>query len=377
MKKLILLNRVAFIMLALGGIIFLDGCKKVDSKNEPITISQDAKQKAQEMINNNPQLQNVTYNLNKKGTTFFADKYGNKIEPSNHNNYTYQCDDIEYAPTSILESVVREWSCSLGYRFKVKWKISASLPILSNNPIYQIPTKGKFKIKSTDGSTIYSENAITAVDITILGDDPSTGNINRFYSLEYYTQWIPFSYFTLDTAPLEHQIFAQTDCIFAPQIFNSNTSPALGSVLDPCNRIDQIAITNAEVFGGVYSVNGTLFGYYQNVLPCTPPSGSTMPDRHEVKIRCVEPLYYEATFRNISPQFGTWPGTPLTEYGYLNPFNILTQTGTIGTGDVYYIRDLDITVSGIIRHGAYKVIYRNVKTGNCFGPWSQEYDATF
>src|SRR5690606_5092690 len=73
-----------------------------------------------------------------------------------------------------------------------------------------------------------------------------------------------------------------------PQIFNSNTSPALGSVLDPCNRIDQIAITNAEVFGGVYSVNGTLLGYYQNVLPCTPPSGSTMPDRHRVEIQCIE-----------------------------------------------------------------------------------------
>ncbi len=210
MKKLSLEN-LCFIILTLGGIIFLDGCKKVDSKNEPITISQDAKQKAQEMINNNPQLQNVTYNLNEKGTTLYLDKYGNKIEPSNQNNYTYQCDDIDFVPTSILESVVREWSCSLGYRFKVKWKISASLPILDPNPIYGFPTKGKFKIKNTSNATIYSENIITPVNITTLGDDPSTGNINRFYSLEYYTQWIPFSYFTMETAPLEHQIFAQTD----------------------------------------------------------------------------------------------------------------------------------------------------------------------
>lgn len=377
------IKRLLGVVLTCVAVFMINGCKKMDSEKVLSTLSQETRKKAQEMVDNNPQLQNVTYNLNIEGAGHYADANGNRIDPKTDNSFTYHCPDVNNGETfdfdiaPVLETITREWSCSQGYRFKMKWKISVPLNISAVNPNTSQLTRGRFRMRNTSGTLIYEQNNIPATSIISLGDDPTTFNINKVWYVEYSTNWIAFSYFTMNTAPLEHYVWAQTDCADVPQRVNSATSPALISVLNACDRIEQIGITNAEISGGTYITNGTLLGYYALVNPCTPPSGSTMPDRHEVQLRCVEPLYYETAFRKITPQWGIWPGTPVTLNGYLDPFNGTIQANTIGLIDAYYIRDYDITVAGTIRHGAYKVRYRNVKTGNCNGPWSQEYDAYF
>lgn len=332
------------------------------------------RKKAQQMVDANPQLKNVKYNLNIKGASYYADKEGNKIDPATINSYVYQCEEIDYAPTSTLETVTREWSCSQGYRFKVKWKISASLPILATNPFTGAATWRRLRIKNTSGSTLFYQSSVTPVTVTILGDDPNTGNINRLYALEYYTDWVPFSVFTMETAALEHQIFAQTDCIYVPQILNLAYSPPLESVLNPCNRIEEIGINPRELNGsGGYITNGTLLGYYQLVNPCPPPTGSTMPDRHEVQIKYVGTGSMDV-WHAVTPQNSYNNGYLLLD-GYVT--NPVTIPGTISVYDVYRIPNRDLYQSSI--HGNYLVRYRNVKSGSptCYGPWSQEFATIF
>ena len=196
--------------------------------------------------------------LNIKGNSKFADKEGNILLPGSINSYTYQCDDMDYPPYTELLSMTREYDCTAGYRFTVKWKISAPLPMYSVNPNTSALSRGRFRIRNTSGTSIYYESTITPVSFTDLGDDPATSNTNRMYSIEYTTQWIPFSNFTLDTNPLEHSFWAQTDCEDYPQITDFVTSPALQTVLNPCNRIEPILISDAEYVSGFRVTNGML-----------------------------------------------------------------------------------------------------------------------
>lgn len=379
MKKHFNLTGNTCIIAVLAILLGFSSCNKIDSQNEISLLNDDARKKAQQMVDANPQLKNVQYNLNIKGTSYYADKEGNKIDPATINSYVYQCEEIDYAPTSTLETVTREWSCSQGYRFKVKWKISASLPILATNPFTGAATRGRLRIKNTSGSTLFYQSSVTPVTVTILGDDPNTGNINRLYALEYYTDWVPFSVFTMETAALEHQIFAQTDCIYVPQILNLAYSPPLESVLNPCNRIEEIGINPRELNGsGGYITNGTLLGYYQLVNPCPPPTGSTMPDRHRVEIKCMEAGAPQGWFP-IHPDANGNPND-LLDGGYVA--NPVTVPNTISIYDVYRIRNYDLRLGGAngpIYHGSYKVRYKNVKTGtgSCEGPWSQEFSVIF
>lgn len=374
MKKHFNLTGNTCIIAVLAILLGFSSCNKIDTPNAHILSNDEMQKKAQQMVDANPQLKNVKYNLNIKGTSYYADKEGNKIDPATINSYVYQCEEIDYAPTSTLETVTREWSCSQGYRFKVKWKISASLPILATNPFTGAATRGRLRIKNTSGSTLFYQSSVTPVTVTILGDDPNTGNINRLYALEYYTDWVPFSVFTMETAALEHQIFAQTDCIYVPQILNLAYSPPLESVLNPCNRIEEIGINPRELNGsGGYITNGTLLGYYQLVNPCPPPTGSTMPDRHEVQIKYVGTGSTDV-WRAISPQNSYNTGNLLLD-GYVT--NPVTIPGTISVYDVYRIPNRDLYQGSI--HGNYLVRYRNVKSGSptCYGPWSQEFAIIF
>lgn len=350
----------------------------MDSEKQLAPINEDIRKKAQRMVDENPQLQNVTYNLNIKGSGFYADVNGNKIEPGS-NSYTYQCadaGDIDYYISPVLETLTRERSCSQGFRFKAKWRISVPLPLLATNPNTGALSRGRLRIKNTSGAILFQQASITPVTITDLGDDPATFNTNRLYNVEYTSSWVPFSLFTMDTAPLEHTVWAQTDCEDLPQMTLTVTSPALVSVLDPCNRIEEIGIANATYSGAVYYDNGAFLGYYQLINPCSPPSGATMPDRHEVQIKYdLDPLQ---EWRKINPQ-----NSNSSLPGYVTFPVPANEPYTISTSDVYWIRsDLDLYQSGGVGvHGNYKVRYRNVKitspTTSCKGPWSVEYSAAF
>ena len=358
----------------LSFLILFNGCKKMDSEKQLAPINEDIRKKAQRMVDENPQLQNVTYNLNIKGSGFYADVNGNKIEPGS-NSYTYQCadaGDIDYYISPVLETLTRERSCSQGFRFKAKWRISVPLPLLATNPNTGALSRGRLRIKNTSGAILFQQASITPVTITDLGDDPATFNTNRLYNVEYTSSWVPFSYFTMDTAPLEHTVWAQTDCEDLPQMTLTVTSPALVSVLDPCNRIEEIGIANATYSGAVYYDNGAFLGYYQLINPCSPPSGATMPDRHEVQIKYVGTGSTDI-WRDISPQNNYNNGDLLTD-GYVS--YPVTVSGTISVHDVYRIPKRDLFNE---THGNYLVRYCNVKTGspNCFGPWSQEFATNF
>lgn len=374
-------KKTCFFSLLIFSILFISSCKKLGADEESKNFDAKAyvENKVKQALTQNPNIANVVIPLNIKGNSKFADKEGNILLPGSINSYTYQCEDMDYPPYTELLSMIREYDCSAGYRFTVKWKISAPLPMYSVNPNTSALSRGRFRIRNTLGAQIYYEPTITPVTFTDLGDDPTTINTNRLYTIEYTTQWIPLSNFTLDTNPLEHSFWAQTDCEDYPQITSFVTSPALETVLNPCNRIEPILISDAEFVSGVRVTNGMLAGYYNLIGGCSPPTGSTMPQRHEIKIKCVESGYSDS-WRNITPVQGTLPGPNILTDGRLNPFNSATQAGTIGTGDSYFIpeRDLfyNIPTSTYI-HGDYKVKYRNITTGTCNGPWSNEYLATF
>lgn len=380
MKHLNLKKIHCFSLLMLS-ILFFSSCKKLgaDEEKQPFDAKTYAQNEIKKALAQNPNLANVIIPLNIKSDSKFADKRDNILQLGSINSYIYQCDDIDYPPYTELISISREYDCTSGFRFTVKWKISASFPLYAVNPNTSSISKGRFRIRNTSVTSLYYEPTITPVTFTDLGDDPATSNTNRLYSIEYTTQWIPFSYFTLDTAPLEHSFFAQTDCEDYPQITSFTTSTALVAVLDPCYRIEPIQISDAEFVSGVRVTNGLLQGYYNLIGGCSPPTGSTMPQRHEIQIKCVESGYSDS-WRNITPVQGTLPGPNILTDGRLNPFNSATQAGTIGTGDSYFIpeRDLyyNIPTSTYI-HGDYKVKYRNITTGTCNGPWSNEYLTTF
>lgn len=372
------------VMLLCFTVVIMNGCKKMDEQSA--ASLEDSKAKAMAdlkiLLKNNPDFKKVVIPLNIKAETFYVDADGNKINPNETNSYTYQCGSYDYVPAGILVSLTREYQCGSGYRFSAIWNVSA--PLLLFTSYNGLDSKGRIRIRNLAGTTVYYQPTITPVSIIDLGDDPETENINKLYRFEYTTEWIPFSVFTSDIKPIEHTFFASTDCSFLPQVFGTANSPALQSVLNPCNRIDPVAIGRPEMNGSTYNTYGDLNGY-GNILftgGCPPPTGSTMPDRQQVQLRCVEPGYVEA-FRDISPQQGAWPGSILTSGTLPTSFSSATQSGTIGLYDTYYIPDGDIkpiilgVPSSVPVHGNYKVRYRNKMNGGCLGPWSAEIAAVF
>ena len=139
-----------------------------------------------------------------------------------------------------------------------------------------------------------------------------------------------------------------------------------------CNRIDPVAVGNAQAG----SNNGSLLGFGNFTFngSCPTPPGGTYPDRQDVQLKYTA----GGVWHNITPTLGTLPGN-LYQSGFLNPFTVATQAGTIGLYDIYYIpnRDLWITTPGVVQHGNYLVRYRNKMYSGCVGPWSAEIPGSF
>lgn len=373
MKK-IFLKLPVFLLTYLTIAIVLNSCKKLDQSTAKTfdDYKSSAMAKLKEQVEKNPDLLKVIYPINIKGKGYFADFNENKILFSN--SYTYQCvdpADMDYPFEPSLISIGREYSCTNGYRLTATWNISAPLPFFATSPINGQLSRGRIRIKNTSGTTTYSDLNITAVAITLIGDDPTTGNVNGLWGITYTTGWIPASNFTPGTSVIEHSVVAYTDCADAVSYVTGYINSGYVDVTIACNRIDPVAVNAANG-----SSNGDLNGF-GNILftgSCPNPPGGTYPDRQEVQIKCVASGVTD-TWHNIQPFSGSgWPSP-----GYLNTsYNSSSyQNGTIGLYDTYYIPNDDLKVLGTITHGAYLVRYRNKMSTGCVGPWSPEISTTF
>lgn len=368
-------------------LFIIDSCKKIEqdqpsledvANNDDIVKKDLANMKAR--LQANPELLRVKIPINKVAETFYSDGEGNRLAENITNRYDYQCvdpSDMDNPPKMTLSGLEREYNCTNGYRFKALWFVSVPLPIYNVSPITLQVSRGRIRIKNTSSTIIYSDLNITSITITDQGDDPTTGNANRLYAVEYTTSWIPFSNFSPATGTIEHSLIVYTDCEDAVALTSAYISGGLSDATNPCQRIDPVFPTNAETSGGTYITNGSLMDF-RNALfisVCPYPPGPTYPDRQQVQLKCVVSGVTD-TWRDISPVQGTWPGNKLLD-GHLATFNITTQAGTLGAYDFYYVPERDITVGGVVQHGAYKVRFRNRMNSGCTGEWSPEVSATF
>lgn len=375
MKKIALLSATILLL-------FFFGCKKVDNNLQKGRVTQqfqdNALAKLRLAVANNPSLKRITVPVNEKVEGYFADsslkRITSKSIKGSPNSRVYQCADpvdMDYPPSSTLKSYTYEYDCNLGYKFTFNWEVSISVNLLTVQGSYV--AKGRVRVIG-NGVSVYSDLNLTSITLTNLGDDPGTLNQNVIYEVEYETDWINAGYFGDIYAPesLQTSFVAPTDCIDIPNYVTGYKTVAFDGTKS-CTRIDPLAIIPAEKdLQGNYIDHGIIMGFgnivYLDGCP-TPPNYS---DRYEVEIKYDMPGHY---FLPIKPELGTWPGDVLTN-GYLNPFNSLTDNGTIGLYDVYYIPKRDMAIdlnSGDVIHGSYLIHYRNFMYDGCKGPWSEDF----
>jgi hypothetical protein len=380
----------------------LNSCKKTNEPGEQqfTPDAQNDLEKMRQQVKDHPEMAAIIFPINQKVPMHFEDENGRVVNSSSPvqgqgNNFTYQCvspEEMDHPTSATLISTSRFYDCSVGYRFVLTWRISTSVNLTSSNAGGTMFTRGRIRIKDIFGATLYSNTNITPATITLIGDDGSTGNANHIYQVSYTTAWLPFSYFTPNTTVFEHSILAYTDCIYetedengdptniALSIVSAYASSGLGlDASTPCNRVDPVAVNNAQTGTN----NGLVTGFRSLINPC-PTLPAVYPDRQQIQIRCIVSGSEDDVWRDISPTSSS-STAPIGTVGNLYPYNSSTQAGTIDPFDFYYFSSIDVrpTHLGLIStsdvHGSYKIRYRNrmmpLSTG-CAGDWSAEITRT-
>ena len=347
-----------------SGLLFFNSCSKTESeKPDYVKINSDLIELLKQKVKNEPP--NPVEILNLKGKGYYGDINGDKIIiKSNGSAITNGTSCPDPGSSEIeqeLVSIEREYTCGVGYRFLVTYKIiSEFYPVVGTSPNF---SGGRVRLKNASNVTIHTTplaKLILPITGTVVGVNAFGNDLNEF-KLTYRTDIVSESIYNSATS-IQPNLFAYTDCPNYPTIvlpYTSVQSTVGGQhTTQPCLRIDKAYFVNSSGVGasvaGFDATPGTCF-----------PFGYVLPDKHEIQI------YVNNQWQQIN----------LWKYdASLPPPNkkFLTADGKITPWDIWYI-DMNnyLGIPSTISNGTYQVRYRNKQISGNGSPCSSQQNETW
>lgn len=324
------------------------GCKKTanNESKEQDNLAEIYRQK----LRNEPSTSTITVNLPGKG--YYGDINGNRIAVTQgiaSRPDGSSCPDPGNSEfEQELVSITKEFTCNVGYRFVVQYKITSEFyPLLTNSSGQQ--SKGRIRLLNSSGVQVYitptsSINPILSIQNNgVVGQNSNGDDMNEFL-VTYRSEIISEATYNL-AASVQSNLTCYTDCLnYATLIIG----------FSPQQQVE---------------------GYTQNTMPClrvdkvfwSPRNGSTPPSLagcNPVGSLCfpygyVYPAKQEVQYKNNQNQ---WIPFHLTHF--------INQTGTqmslIDYWDVWYIDVTSCQTAGLTT-GNVQVRYRNNHNVNANG----------
>ncbi|MBS1758833.1 MAG: hypothetical protein JST23_01820 [Bacteroidetes bacterium] len=335
------------IVIAIGLITFY-GCKKTSTteSKQQSELAEFYKQK----LKNEPA--SATFIVNLPGKGYYGDINGNRItvSPGQIDRTTSTCPNPgESEFSQVLVSITREFTCNVGYRFVVQYKITSEFaPQLTNGG--SLFSRGRIKLVNSSGGQVYITPTSTVNPVLTIQDNGvvgtnSNGDPMNEYLITYRSEIISEATYNLSSA-VQSNLTCYTDCpnYATLNIGFSSQQQVIGSQQNtlPCTRIDKVYWnprngTTPPSLAGCNAVPSQCF-----------PFGYVFPNKQEIE------------FKNGSNQWKKF---------YLH-INGLGQPGTdqYGVGinywDVWYIDvSLSQSINGLVP-GNVQVRFRNNHMGS-------------
>ncbi|MBK6937857.1 MAG: hypothetical protein IPH18_13940 [Chitinophagaceae bacterium] len=256
-----------------------------------------------------------------------------------------------------LQYVRWYYTCGTGHDLTATWRISVPYSLLLQDPNGDDYSFGRIRIRN-GGTTLVTSSLLGQNNLLIVnnGTDPNCSS-NTLYTVTYTWHDVSDSYFPDNYIQCSLTIYnncSVTGNINAVGYTDGCPGPSsMGDVFThPCDRVDQAFVNpnngpnNCATIAGAYVV-------------CTPPSGFTGTDEHQVEYRPVtntssdlwenqENDPYNQNYSEV--QLGKIPGTgdPGTSSRTLNSYT-----------DVLYLREMTPN------SGKWIVRYRNIYNSGC------------
>jgi len=347
-------------MLIIGGSFLFYGCKKNISMEQEMAKT-DLVQIFKEKLRNTPS--SSIEIINAKGKGYYGDLYGNKIVGGfgiTQQNQSSCPDPGDSEFSQELVSITREYTCNVGYRFLVKYKIiSEFTPQLTNGG--SLFSRGRIKLVNGVGTQVYITSTSTINQVSSIVNNGTAGtnsNGDPMYEfiIQYRSEVINESTYNLSAA-VQSNLTCYTDCsnYATLNIGFSSQQQTSGSQQNtqPCLRVD-------KVYWGTR--NGSTPPYLAGCDPVGSscfPYGYVYPQKQEVRFKT------NAAGDDFDGKFKLYvngTGQPSVTTQFLNYWD-------------FYLIDVNGT-SGLTP-GYVQVRYRNVQTSNanggpCQGPWITE-----
>jgi len=344
-------------MLIIGGSFLFYGCKKNISMEQEMAKT-DLVQIFKEKLRNTPS--SSIEIINAKGKGYYGDLYGNKIVGGfgiTQQNQSSCPDPGDSEFSQELVSITREYTCNVGYRFLVKYKIiSEFTPQLTNGG--SLFSRGRIKLVNGVGTQVYITSTSTINQVSSIVNNGTAGtnsNGDPMYEfiIQYRSEVINESTYNLSAA-VQSNLTCYTDCsnYATLNIGFSSQQQTSGSQQNtqPCLRVDKV-YWNPR--------NGSTPPY---LAGCDPVGSSCFPYGY------VYPQKQEIEFLNSS---GEWKNFYLYQGG---DSTLAISTPLINYWDLFKINVGKTNSNAGLAPGNIQVRYRNKQTGSqnggpCVGPW--------
>lgn len=338
MKKNRLLSAAVFLLFISLAVLY--GCKKntiSETKNQT-----DLREVYKQKLKNEPVTS--TQIVNQKGKGYYGDINGNKLTTfpvTVNRSDAFTCPDPGDSEFDFeFESMTREFTCGIGYRFLVTFKITSEFEILFDNGTNI--SSGRVRFRNSSNVTIHTTDPAALLSIQNNGSVGTNGNGDDMYEfiITFRTPVVSESIYNA-SASIQPSLFAYTDCSNYPTItipFSTQVSTAGSQHINlPCLRIDKVywnaATSNPYVPPNLAGADPTGSGCF--------PYGYVFPHKQEI------------WFKNGS---GEWKKFYLHTSGLGQPG---VETDLINYWDVWYI-DVSLSQSNNgLSPGNVEVRYRN------------------
>lgn len=316
MKKRVLLSLI-FISGFLFTLLF-SSCKRRDVAQDK--LSKEDKELIVKAISQSQESFILDQPVYLSGKGFYSDISGNKVMVDENVNLERgiaekstcpELGDAEFSQEFV--SIKREFTCSQGYRFEIKYKVRTEFYPLESIHSAQF-SFGRIRLKNSSGTVTYitpndKRNKVMSIKnngvvaINSLGED-----LNEF-EIIYRTEYISQAVFSA-AAAIEPMLFLYTDCLnyptmtiaFSPQ----QSSVGVGHNALPCLRVDKINFVGGGGYDGlIWGANGgssliLLCGCGNSGSTACYPDGYVFPSQQEIWFKNKDGVWTEFRFMRFS-----------------------------------------------------------------------------